>query len=748
MAFFSIIVPIYGVESYLGECLDSILNQDFDDYEVIGIDDCTRDRSGVILDDYALRDPRIKPLHLTENVGLGLARNVGIEAATGDYLLFVDSDDTLALGSLAAMAAKLRQADLPDLLIGNFARVYPSGYVDRSGAGDRLATMADRVIRPQDQPELFGILPLVWNKAYKRTFVNAHALRFRSGYYEDVSFAFTALLGADTATTLDRIVLNYRLRDDGNILSHTSTKHFDAFAQYDDAFEAAHTYSADAAIRTKLYEAMVNQFYWILKKPDRLAKSDRRAFYSQASDYATKYQVVGGSSAVADPASRRWGALFRRNSYPIFVAYDGIDTARAGLRKFAGRCYWGLRAAAKFAVAGYYSVLRFAPLDPNLVVFAEEWSSGCNPRAIFDQMLRDVPHLKAVWVVTPERGRDLPPGTTQVTPTSFKVWWVFARGTYFVNNGNFPQSYVKRKGQVHIQTTHGTPLKYLGLDMRKSPIAAKAFDPRTTQARGREKAPASPDDAANEIFVKLNERVSRWDYALSSNEFSSDALRSGFPGEYKILEFGYPRNDRLVNATPADIAARRERLGITSDQTAVLYAPTFRELEGDPSLRIDFDELIKGVSDEFVFIVRAHYMAKLSPATQQLIAEGRIIDGSTVSEVSDLYLVADILITDYSSVMFDYAILNRPIVIFADDWDRYRNTRGTYFDLLESPPGAVARNQPELVEIFANLTYRSAENQQRLKEFHERFCAFDDGHAAERVVATTMLNKPDRSIPS
>ncbi|MBC3843914.1 glycosyltransferase family 2 protein [Streptacidiphilus sp. 4-A2] len=91
----SVIVPAYQVQAYLGECLDSVLDQSFRDFELIGVDDCSPDGSGEIFDEYARKDERVRVLHLTENVGLGRARNAGIDVATGDYLLFLDSDDTL-----------------------------------------------------------------------------------------------------------------------------------------------------------------------------------------------------------------------------------------------------------------------------------------------------------------------------------------------------------------------------------------------------------------------------------------------------------------------------------------------------------------------------------------------------------------------------------------------------------------------------------------------------------------------------
>src|SRR6185295_12054625 len=112
---------------------------------------------------------------------------------------------------------------------------------------------------------------------------------------------------------------------------------------------------------------------------------------------------------------------------------------------------------------------------------------------------------------------------------------------------------------------------------------------------------------------------------------------------------------------------------------------------------------------------------------------GRIVDVSGYPTVEDLYLAADVMITDYSSAMFDYAVLDRPLVIFAPDWPVYRELRGTYFDLMEMPPGTVATSFAELVDVFTTEAYAGQAAAGQRARFRERFCALEDGKAAERV---------------
>ena len=140
-----------------------------------------------------------------------------------------------------------------------------------------------------------------------------------------------------------------------------------------------------------------------------------------------------------------------------------------------------------------------------------------------------------------------------------------------------------------------------------------------------------------------------------------------------------------------------------------------------------------------MLLVRAHHTTSLGPAVDRLEREGRLINGSRLPSIIDCYLAADILITDYSSVMFDFAILDKPIIIYADDWESYRESRGTYFDLLKQPPGAVALNQGELTDILTQRRYCDESARELQSEFRRRFCSLDDGHAAENVIRRVML---------
>ncbi|MGV9898080.1 CDP-glycerol glycerophosphotransferase family protein, partial [Streptomyces tendae] len=224
-----------------------------------------------------------------------------------------------------------------------------------------------------------------------------------------------------------------------------------------------------------------------------------------------------------------------------------------------------------------------------------------------------------------------------------------------------------------------------------------------------------------------------------------ELLERAFPGSYEHLEYGYPRNDVYCTATAEDVARVRRELGVPEGKTAVLYAPTHRDWEtGFGTGGLDLEAFCEAAGEDVVVLLRAHYFYDRGASRERT---GRIIDVTAHRSSEDVCLAADALVTDYSSIMFDYANLDRPIVVYAEDWDVYRETRGVYFDLMAAPPGPVARTPEELARVFADGTHAGPESTALRAAFRERFCAFDDGRAAERVVRRVLLGEPPEALP-
>ncbi|GAA2874314.1 bifunctional glycosyltransferase/CDP-glycerol:glycerophosphate glycerophosphotransferase [Streptomyces mexicanus] len=711
----SLVVPVYKVQGYLAECLDSVLGQDFTDFEVIAVDDRSPDASGAILDEYAERDPRVHVIHLTENVGLGRARNAGMEKAQGDYLLFLDSDDTLADGALRAITERLEATGDPDILVYDYARAYWDGRVRPNQRADLLKQQGPETFALADRPQLLDLLQIVWNKAYRRDFVTRHGFTFPPGYYEDAPWTFCSMISAERMAVLDRVCVMYRQRrEGGNILKTVSRKHFDVFDQYGRVFEFLDARPELARWRGPLFRKMVDHYLTVLERPDRLPHDARAEFFHRASaDYRARlpkgFQRPGGGRG------HKYGML-ERDAYTALASATAAVKLRQAVRT---RTRAAVNRSKRSAMGVFYQSQLRLPLDENLALFSAYWSRSvsCNPAAIAAEVARLAPHVRRVWAVRPDAVDRVPKGVEYVRVGSKEYWSALARAKYLVNNVNFADAVVKREGQVHVQTHHGTPLKTMGLDQRKYP-ASTDMD-----------------------FDKLLQRCDRWDFSISSNRFSTAVWERVYPCSYETLETGYPRNDILVNATFDDVRRARGALGLADGAKAFLYMPTHREYQPGFTPSLDLARLAEELGPDVTLMVRGHYFYGSSPHVAELRRSGRIVDVSAHARVEELYLAADALITDYSSAMFDYAVLDRPIIIYAPDWDIYSAVRGTYFNLLQEAPGAVATTQAELIRLLVSDEYDDAEAAGRRAAFRRRFCEFDDGRASERVVRRVFLGE-------
>ncbi|MFJ3553508.1 CDP-glycerol glycerophosphotransferase family protein [Streptomyces sp. NPDC090114] len=709
---FSIIVPVFKVRGYLHACLDSVLGQSYRDIEVIAVDDRSPDECGAILDAYAARDDRLQVLRLPENVGLGRARNAGMPHATGDYLFFLDSDDTLTPGALRALADRLDETGDPDVLVFDYARTHWWGGTRRNALAQLLAV--EDVFTAAERPEILDLLMVVWNKVYRRDFVEREGFTFPPGYYEDTPWTFPVLLSAERVATLDRICVYYRQRRRGSILSTTSRKHFDVHEQYARVFRFVDARPALAHWRPLLHAKMGEHCLDILSKPDRLPPSDRGEFFRRTAEMFRAHRPDGAPV----PAELR----VLEGGYAAYV-----------LRRQAGRAgrELGRRARqTRTASAARYARARAAlphSLDPDLAVYSAFSHRGVlgDPAAIHRAAREIAPHIRGVWVVADEeRAAALPPDTDYVLLDSPEYRRVTGRATYFVNNVNWPGALLKRPGSVHIHTHQGTPLKYMGADLLGRPGARLGTD-----------------------VPRMLRRADRWDHSLVANRHSELVWERAYPCHFASARTGSPRNDVLVAAPGERGRAVRARLGVPDGDTVVLYAPTRRDYRRDGLVeRIDLARFAADLGSGHTLVVRLHPSLAAGPARglglTELHRRGVLVDATDEPEVQDVLLASDVLVTDYSALMFDYALLDRPIVLHADDWDAYRASRGAYLDITAEAPGRVTRSYGELARLFGSGSWRDEESARLRSAFRERFCEFDDGRAAERVVRTLMLGEP------
>lgn len=381
-----------------------------------------------------------------------------------------------------------------------------------------------------------------------------------------------------------------------------------------------------------------------------------------------------------------------------------------------------VRKSLKFLMLLLYNLLILLNrVNKKIIIFESNLGrnySG-NPRFIYEEMVaRGLDKQYRCFFVLENTTLSLPGNAIKVKRLSLKYFYLFAKAGFWVSDTRMPNYLRKRKKTVYIQCWHGTPLKKLGLDLEQISMESE-----------------KDLDSYKKNFIR---NTRKWDYLISQNSYSSEIFRRAFSFNKCILETGYPRNDLLFSKNnKEDIAAIKRRLGLPEDKRLLLYAPTWRDNEHYGrqkykfSTRLDFDYLRDRLGDEYALIVKSHYLVGERPDFDAYT--GFIYPFGADFDIAELYLAADMLITDYSSVMFDYSILNRPMIFFAYDLDQYRdNIRGFYFDFLSEAPGPIVTDTKELADAILSGRYR--QYGEKLQAFREKFNHADRGDAARQIV--------------
>jgi CDP-glycerol glycerophosphotransferase len=342
-----------------------------------------------------------------------------------------------------------------------------------------------------------------------------------------------------------------------------------------------------------------------------------------------------------------------------------------------------------------------------------------NPRAIYEAIAADPAHAGAThtWLCNEKTRPTFPADVETVIYPSDEAAAALGSADVVVANDCLSMPWTKQPHTTYLQTWHGTPLKRIHHDAL--PVRPGWLD--------------RPD-----------QDVARWTYLLSPNPPSTERLRHAFRFGGPVVETGYPRNDVMHSPHRDEIRARlRAELGIPDGTTAVLYAPTWRDdLVFDSTGERDFEFPIDMADftsrlDDHVLLLRLHSMVKDRP---QIGPGVPVIDVSDHAESAELYLAADVLVTDYSSAMFDFAVTGKPLLLYTYDLEHYRDDlRGFYFDLADVAPTPLLRTSSELIEALGDLPVADggSEPADRYTRFRDTFCSLEDGHATER--ALTLL---------
>lgn len=699
----SFVVPVYKVRGYVGECADSFiglsgaLNKQF---EVIFVDDCTPDESvSVIEERLSGSSVNSKIVRLKDNVGLGRARNEGLKRAKGKYIAFVDSDDFLDVSEYLR-SVKLAEESGSDLIVLNYYRFWNDGKVKVNKKTPLLKELSDKspFTYLSARIQLFENFNVAWNKIYRRDLIDDNDLRFSAGYYEDVPWNYCAIACAKKIQVTASPVYFYRQRA-GSILNSRSKAHLALIDQQTTGLRDLKAIGADREL-VETYVQLMNarNAKFLFSELGRLGFSERLKFLKKGKKFWVESKESCSEDAFEFNSLKNWP--IKAGSAGLYLCILVFYFFQKSIVK--GRVQFGRKAKSIL----YKRFFLLLPIKKKRALFESYWgkSIACNPLAISHEMNQR--GYEVVWT-SKEKPLDLPSQFQWVKRKSWRYWLECARCRFLINNANYPTEVIKRSGAIHVQTKHGTPLKKMGVKELRN----------QTNPKGR---------------ASLEYRASRWDFVVSSNRLSSKIWKESFPYDYTVIEAGYPRNDILFT-DKIDISRKiRKELDISDHKKVVLYCPTFRTYGFDQ--KVDWglgEKVFKECEADFVFLVRDHYLANIGFVSDE--GPKNIIDVSTYRTIEELMIVSDILITDYSSAMYDYILLNQPIIQYIPDLTEYSFLRGLNFDPLLHPPGAIFEKEQDVIDALKHClsepdVYRPS------KKFLEWLKPFDDGGATVNTV--------------
>lgn len=428
-----------------------------------------------------------------------------------------------------------------------------------------------------------------------------------------------------------------------------------------------------------------------------------------------------------EKAARNFEAALRRaqdfdpglhalRGYSLLLQERYEDACQAFLQTSVYRAPYGLSADGYEKNEGMRTVMRYneyretLPIQERTIVYQSFGGTAlsCNPLALFMSARKrfEGQGWLHVWIVNdlelaPDEYRNLEDVVFVRTGSDLHLRYL-ASAKYLVNNATFPPWFIRREGQKYLNTWHGTPLKTLGRDMRGRLLEHKTFTRNLLHSTH----VISPNPHTTEVLTRTNE---------------TQGLLTA-----RVAETGYPRIDLTMNATDREVAALRTRLGIKPTDEVVLYAPTWRGEHG--AVRLETDRLIEDLKSMEApgrkVLFRGHAL------TEELLS-GMDLGAYLVPkdvDTNQVLAAVDTLVTDYSSVFFDFLPLRRRIVLYVHDLEEYQRDRGLYFDI-EEMPGIVCRTRDEMREAL-----RAEVPRDKLERCLATFCPREDGRASERVL--------------
>ena len=792
MKLLTVVIPAYNAERYLDDCLASVLDQGIpeDDLEVIVINDGSTDSTLITAQRWADAHPSIR-VHDQVSHGISYNRNLALELATGEYFAFLDADDIVASGSYRKLIDSLERSgsDFITSPVYRFTDWQKQAWIFTRNADlfDESATG----VRFFEEPRFIRDF-MVWNKVFRKSFLDQAGVRFPEGMiYEDVAVMPRLFMAAERFDVYNKPVVFWRITDGSITQTLRPAKALDRLEVLAGLREFFISSGADDALIDEFDFAVLDyNLRWLYQE-----------FYRY--DDATQLEILSQSNELVKPIRetivqrvpeplRTWVHLSREghdreltkiledapklvnlrvDATPEEVRKGEAEARQENLRvrRAEIRHKWIRRVRNVCIYLVFRPIVLLSPVDQRRVFVANYWgnkfSLSDGPAAIAVRIAQERPDLKITVLSTKHNRHEIrssvrtlmgPNARVSVVKNhSFRYFYHLWRAKYLFNDVNFSIGFNvdrfvdKRPGQVEIQTTHGTPLKKMGVDSEAA--------------------------ISVEEMPKFLAKSRRYDYLVAPSPTVGKIFADSHAVSPKFLQTGLPQNDLLFKPTTGDeIADIKAKYDIDPSRKLLVYAPTYRYRGGTAfPYAIDFARLREEFGAEYQVVIKIHPFAHtrlddlyfreftdhaLVPTGEpfiKLFGEIReemprvpvymsadkldipVIKEKIPADINELMRAADVLVTDYSSILFNFPHLGKPLVAFAPDAGLYESSRGMYFRLADIVPGAFTTNTDELI---AALHEASSPEQwetaygRRKREFNTQFHLWETGDATGRIL--------------
>lgn len=754
----SVVIPFYKYSNYLKDCFKSLRDSVSKDFEVVLVlDNCEEDVSGLI-EKYSKYYP-INVYKLDGDHGVAAARNLGVKKAKSDYIYFLDSDDYVLDETLGLIISML---DNEDMVYGRVSNTWnkKANYLENLANkenSDEEDDEEEQQLHIQNRRDNFeeylkeikeigtdnleremaiyyclktksGLKNVtVLGNAYRKQFLIDNDIWFREDRIDFVDWAYLAqvLIKAQTFISCGEAVYVKRKHNDpinmpALIQGEDDQRFLRRMQGYKDVLEVVPEYS-----RVRMYFERKLAWFGYTKVSKHLRRSDNPMWkdvyfpaYCETAE-TVKPETIEGMKG----SSQKMIKAYQKHDLEAVLKLVRNRLAKKKLKKIA---HLNKNVVYKLF---YFHKYMDLPIQENMVMFETFFAKSYadSPKYIYEYLGKNFPgKYNFIWALNEKI--ELPYGGKTVKRFSLEYAKALATSKYLVFNVRQPLWFRKKEGQVFVETWHGTPLKRLVFDQEEVTSASPKYK--------------------KEFF---KQRID-WDYLISANDFSTKTFRSCFMYEGEMLDYGYPRNDLMYSPDREQIAADlRKKLNIPEGKKTILYAPTWRDddhyAKGQYkfTLKLNLQMMKKALGDEYVVILRTHHYIADSIDIDGV--EDFVINLSKYDDITEIYLISDICITDYSSVFFDFANLKRPILFYTYDLDKYKNQlRGFYISMQDEVPGPLLFTTEEVIDAVKNINEINGKYSKRYEEFYARFCHLDDGNASRHVVERVFLNKSIEEI--